>query len=79
MEGEEMRKNGFIYFVILVSILSQCMPSMIFAKAKKTIPAVQFFDNGEEKSVWCTRYDLIAKSLYRVRTGFLGTLYSAEE
>ena len=64
-----MRKNGFVYFVILVSILSQCMPSMIFAKAKKTIPAVQFFDNGEEKSVWCTRYDLIAKNVKKVYIG----------
>lgn len=45
------------------------MPSMIFAKAKKTIPAVQFFDNGEEKSVWCTRYDLIAKNVKKVYIG----------
>ena len=64
-----MRKKGFIYFVILVSILSQCMPSMIFAKAKKTIPAVDFFDNGEEKHVWCTRYDLIAKNVKKVYIG----------
>lgn len=64
-----MRKNGFVYFVILVSILSQCMPCMIFAKDKKTIPAVQFFDNGEEKSVWCTRYDLIAKNVKKVYIG----------
>ena len=69
MEGEEMRKNGFVYFVILVSILSQCMPGMIFAKAKKTIPAVQFFDNGEEKSVWCKRYDLIAKNEKKLYIG----------
>ena len=60
-----MRKR-MMYFLLAISVLSQCFTGVSFAKTKTKNPVETWFADGEHLSVARRRYGLIAKNVDEV-------------
>jgi len=64
-----MWKRRIVYFVFLISVLSQSVPVHSFAKIKKEALVEDIYDDGEQRSVWRKEYGLIAENVAEVYIG----------